>query len=356
MEIRIGLIGAGLMGAAHSLMLKQISTFDGVDLKLQIAADVAADRVSGFAKMFGYVEHSADPEDVIRHPDVNVVYITTPTRYHKALALAAASEGKHIFCEKPLAFNESDAKEMLAAAQKAGVSHQVGLVLRYSPTFNAVRRLLSRGLGFPMATIFRDDQVFPIKGIHASPWRGNVVEAGAGTILEHSIHDVDILTWLFGPARSLEAKIDYLAGRPGIEDRAVVRFEFESGMVATLVSLWHDVLKRPSNRLLEVFCEKGYVATDEDFLGPVKYQFGNDNLITLSRDEVLRKYLEEAGIDEKKSNALAWSAYGFEDLAFVNALIKGARPEPGLDVAVAAHRIVDAIYESAKKRTSLTIK
>lgn len=353
MKIRIGLIGAGLMGAAHSLMLRQIATFEGIDLQLTIVADPAADRVGGFASMFGYRERSTNPGDVIRHPEVNVVYITTPTRYHRELAEAAASAGKHIFCEKPLAFNEKDAKAMLDAAEKAGVRHQVGLVLRYSPTFNAVRRLLSQDLGFPMATIFRDDQVFPIKGIHASPWRANLEEAGAGTILEHSIHDVDILTWLFGPVRSLEATVDYLAGKKGIEDRAMVRFEFESGMIATLISLWHDVMRRPSNRLLEVFYEKGYVATDEDFLGPVKYQFGDCNLITISREEVLKKYLGEAEIDEKKSTALAWSAYGFEDLAFVNALIKGRRPEPGLDVAVAAHRIVDAIYESAKKHVSL---
>jgi len=357
MKIRIGLIGTGLMGAAHSLMLKQISTFDGVDLKLVIAADTAAERVGGFAKMFGYGEHTADPARVIRHPEVNVIYITTPTRYHRELVEAAAREGKHIFCEKPLAFNEADAAAMLEAAEKAGVRHQVGLVLRFSPTFNAVRRLLSRDLGFPMAVIFRDDQVFPIKGIHASPWRGDIEKVGAGTILEHSIHDVDILTWMFGPARTLDARVSYLAGKAGIEDRAVVRIEFESGMIATLTSLWHDVLKRPSNRLLEVFYEKGYIATDEDFLGPVKHQFGNGDLTTISRDDVLNKYLEEAGIEAKKAAALVNSAYGFEDLAFVNALSdEGRRPEPGLDMAVAAHRIVDAIYKSARELTPINLK
>ena len=344
------------MGATHSLMLRQIASFDGVNLELVMAADPEADRIEGFAKGFGYREHSANPEDVINHPEVNTVYIATPTRYHREYLEGAVSGGKHVFCEKPLAFTEAESKAMLDAAEKAGVKHQVGLVLRFSPTFNAMRRLLSQDLGYPMATIFRDDQVFPIKGVHSSEWRGKLEDAGGGTIIEHSIHDVDMLIWLFGPIRSLEARMDYLAGVKGIEDRAVVRFEFASGMVATLISLWHDVLKRPSNRLVEVFYEKGFVAIEEDFLGPVRYQFGKGNLTTIKREEIMQSYLEESGLDEKRAKMLAMTSYGFEDLAFVEALMEGRRPDPGLEVAVEAHRVVDAIYESADKRVSVSLE
>ena len=355
-KVRIGLIGAGLMGAAHSMMLRTIGQFDDLDVELVIACDPDAGRIEGFANGFGYREHATEPEDVFDHPEVDAVYICTPTRYHRELVEAAAAGGKHIFCEKPLAFTEAESQVMLDAARKASIKHQVGLVQRYSPTFHTIKNLIDdNDLGFPMASIFRDDQVFPVKGVHASPWRGQVEEAGAGTIIEHSIHDVDILTWLFGPIKSLEAEVSYLAGVKGIEDRAIVQFKFESGMTATLISLWHDVFKRPSNRLLEIFYERGYISFDEDFIGPVKYQFAKGNLSAISRDEVFDRYVKAQGLKDERARNLALSGYGFEDLAFVTALMEDRDPHPGLEVAVAAHRVVDAIYESARRRTSIEL-
>lgn len=353
MKIGVGMVGAGLMGAVHSFMLKKIASFSDIDLELVAIADMDKSKLAGFAAGFGYKETYADYKRITSHPDVNVIYITTPTVYHKEILKESVSKGKHVFCEKPLAFTAQEAQDMLDSTLKAGVKHQVGLVLRYSPTFNVIKDFLSNDLGFPMTVLFRDDQVFPIKGVHNTPWRGDVKSAGGGTIIEHSIHDVDMLTWLFGPIMRLEAKLDNLAGVNGIEDRAVVWFEFESGMTATLVSLWHDVLKRESCRLIEIFFERAYLATDEDFLGTVKVQLGDNILKTISRDDVFTCYIDKAGINRMHADELGRVPYGFEDLAFIKAIIEGRQPEPGLEVAVAAHKIIDAIYESANKRSPI---
>lgn len=353
MKLGVGMIGAGLMGAVHSFMLKKISSFEGIDLELVSVADVNESKLAGFAAGFGYKEKFSDYKKVITHPDVNVVYITTPTVHHKEILEEAVANKKHVFCEKPLAFTAKEAQAMLDSAQKARVKHQVGLVLRFSPTFNAIKDLLARDLGFPITVLFRDDQVFPVKGVHNTPWRGDIKSAGGGTIIEHSIHDVDILTWLFGQIKHLEARLDNLAGVKGIEDRAIVWFEFESGMTATLVSLWHDVLKRESCRLIEIFYERGYIATDEDFLGPVKAQFGDGTMKTISRDDVFNRYIEKAGINKTEADELGRVAYGFEDLAFIKAILEDRQPTPGLDVAVSAHKIIDAIYESSRKKSPI---
>lgn len=349
-KIGIGLIGAGLMGAAHSMMLRQLAGMKDHDIEMVVAADPDASKIAGFAKGFGYREHSTNPMDAINHPDVTAVYIATPTRYHLDYVSAAAKAGKHVFCEKPLAFTAADARAMLDLCEKAGVLHQVGLVMRFTPVFNKIKELVAGDLGFPMTTIFRDDQVFPIKGVHNTAWRGNLEEAGGGTIIEHSIHDVDMLMWLFGPIATVDASLSYLAGKNGIEDRAIVGLGFKSGMTATLISLWHDVERRPSNRLVEIFYEKGFITTDDEFAGTVKIQFGNGVLKTLPRDDVTKVYLEKIQLEKTKADAIAQSPYGFEDLEFIRAISEGRKPNPGFEVAIAAHEVVDAIYKSSSEK------
>ena len=81
---------------------------------------------------------------------------------------------------------------------------QSGLVLRSAPVFRELRDLVQGGtLGAPMAAVFRDDQYFPIQGTYASQWRADVAQAGGGCLIEHSIHDLDILRFCFGDVDSV---------------------------------------------------------------------------------------------------------------------------------------------------------
>ena len=77
-------------------------------------------------------------------------------------------------------------------------------------------------LGFLFATAFRDDQYFPVQGMYGSTWRKDVKHAGGGTLIEHSIHDIDVLQWLLGDPVSVRAHTASHFGNPGIEDTAAV--------------------------------------------------------------------------------------------------------------------------------------
>ena len=88
------------------------------------------------------------------------------------------------------------------AATLERVPHQVGLVLRYAPVFaTAPSSSRSGRYGRPLAIVLRDDQYFPIQGMYGSTWREDVAKAGGGTLIEHSIHDVDVLHWILGDPR-----------------------------------------------------------------------------------------------------------------------------------------------------------
>jgi len=345
---RIGLIGCGLIGRFHARGIRGLIRLGLVDADYVAVCDRVPERAEEFARIAGLNFWTADADQLIAWPQVNAVYVCAPTAEHKALVLKAASAGKHIFCEKPLARTAADAREMYEAVRKAGVRHQVGLILRHSPIFTVLKELVGDPrLGRLMAVLFRDDQFFPIQGHYASDWRGDIAVAGGGTLIEHSIHDLDLLTWLAGEVESVRAETRNYAGHAGVEDLASVSLRFAGGATAQLLSVWHHVLSRGSGRLLELFFERGYFAVEEDFFGPIRYEtYATKGPAVLSDEEVRRRYLELVGLTGEVY-AEALGRYSLEDYLFLRALSEECDPFPGFDTGLHAHELVDAAYRSA---------
>jgi predicted dehydrogenase len=352
---RIGLIGAGFIGVAHANALETILSEGLVSAEFIAVCDVDEQRAKTIAESFGAKKHIAKSHDLINSGEINTVFVCTPTKSHPSIVEAAAQRKLNIFCEKPLARSLDEAREMQSVIVEAEVKNQVGLVLRYSPVYNVIRELISdSNLGRPMSVIFRDDQYFPITGIYGSTWRSDAEVAGGGALIEHSIHDVDIMRWLFGDVTRVRAKTRNFAGHQNIEDLAVAELEFQSGCIAQLLSVWHNVLGRESNRYLEIFFENGYVSSADDFIGAIHYQTGRRNLETLSAEDVLDRYLSAVGLNDPKYNSIH-SGQGLENYHFLRALDMGTPTNPDFNVAVKAHEIVEAIYTAARENTEITL-
>jgi predicted dehydrogenase len=354
-RIGLGLIGAGLIGSIHALGLKTAIAKMNLPVELAHVADAVPGKAERFRSTFGFRQASEDAAALIADPAVDAVYVCTWTAAHPELVAAVTAAGKHVFCEKPLAFTAADAGQMLAAAQAAGVHHQVGLVLRQGPLWNVLRHeLMTRELGFPITLIFRDDQCFPIKGAHPSSWRSDPAKAGAGTLIEHSIHDLDLLEWMLGPITSLHARTASRFGKPGIEDLAKVELDFASGMTGTLASVWHDVENRHSNRRLEIFHEKVFLAVEDEFTGPITVMEGAGKQTEIPAAEVNRRFWDLRGIEDPAERDLTTHFGFYEDYLFLQRLLTGQpQPVPDFTVAVRAHRLVDACYESARTGTMI---
>ena len=238
----------------------------------------------------------------------------------------------------------AEAEALTHAAAAAGVPAQVGLVLRTSPVFVALREVVSSGrLGRPMAVSFRDDQFFPIQGHYNSTWRKDVAIAGSGALLEHSIHDLDILRFCLGEVREVWARTANHAGHEGIEDVAVVTLSFVSGATASLVSVWHEVLTRPSGRRVEVFFERGLAWFDDDYRGPLHLETSAGTEI---RSCEAPSWVGELRLpDDPVMNTVR--QYAEANLGFLEAVASGRPPSPGPGEALAAHRLAAAAYQSA---------
>ena len=343
--IRIGIVGCGHIATVHSFALRQLGDAGLIDARVVATFDTEPERATGLAR-----HHDALPyarlDDLVA--DVDVVWVCTWTAAHAEAVCAAGARARAVFCEKPLA------PTLVAAEQLAGVlarvPHQVGLVLRYAPVFRAAADLVAAGkYGRPLMTVLRDDQYFPIQGFYASGWRADVGKAGGGTLLEHSIHDVDVLRWVLGDAagepREVTARTASMFEHPGIDDATTVTFRYGDGSSATIISVWHQILSRGSRRRFEVFCEEALLWTDDDYLGPL-------HVDTRHGEEVVESppppWIDRFEVAEALAKPLA--QYAEPSKAFLDGLARDgarARGSPDVGVAIAAHRLVDRAYRSA---------
>jgi predicted dehydrogenase len=342
--LRIGFVGSGLIAWAHGLGLKAMIDDGVLDASIVAVYDQRERRARGFAEAVGGddVAVVADAAEVARRCDA--IWVCTPTSAHRGAVDEALASGRAVFCEKPIDVDLARASALVEAVRASGVASQSGLVLRSAPVFRALRDLVQGGtLGAPMAVVFRDDQYFPIQGTYASQWRADAAQAGGGCLIEHSIHDLDILRFCFGEVDSVVARTANHAGHHGIEDLAAVTLSFGTGLEAQLTSVWHDILSRGSTRRMEVFCRAGMVWLDDEFRGPLHVQTSEGTEVRACPSppwvDALPLADDEVG--------LALRAYVEADRAFVDAVIAGRPPEPGLEVALEAHRLVDAAYRSA---------
>jgi predicted dehydrogenase len=339
--IRVGLVGCGHIGTVHAFALQQLSAAGLVDAELVATYDGDAERAARVARHHGGIA-MADLDALL--DVVDVVWICTWTAAHLDAVEAAAARSLPIFCEKPLAPDLAAAARVAAALET--VPHQVGLVLRSAPVFtNVADRIRSGEFGRVLATVMRDDQYFPIQGLYGSTWRNNVACAGGGTLIEHSIHDVDVLRRLLGDPVSVRAHTASRFGYPEIEDTAAVMFDFADGSVAQLTSVWHQVLTRESSRRLEVFCEKAFMWTDDDYLGPLYIQT-DDETTQLMGD--VPEWASRFTVPEMYRKSLA--QYAEPTKRFLDAVDASGCAATGTASArdaLAAHDLVDRAYRSA---------
>ena len=328
MTIRVGFLGAGFIATFHSKMLRA----SGVDHERAGVYDPDPVRAEDFvARAGGFVAGSED--EVIASCDV--VYVCTWTVDHPRQVRKAAEAGRAVFVEKPLGVDMAACLEVVDALETSGVTHQVGLVLRYSPAFALVESLLEEHdrNGRVMSVVFRDDQFIPTQGHYASTWRTDPAKAGRGVLLEHSIHDVDLLDRLFGPIEAVSGRSRSFHAIEGIEDLVVATFDLAGGGVASLTTVWHDLVERPSLRYLEVHCERLHVEVEGDWFGPVRWQRDGESVEL--RDDDLLAECARRGIETPNP-----------DGELLRAVIEGRPSMPTAGTALRAHRIADAVYAS----------
>lgn len=209
------------------------------DVKVTALCDADAAVLDRARAQSGVQVCSTNYQEVLKRDDVQAVIIATPNFVHAPMVLEAVRNGKHVFCEKPLAMNFAEAREMYQAAERAGVRHMTAFTYRFVPAMRYMRSLVQQGaIGQPYH--FRNCRLQDW-GQRGLGWRQVAKLAGSGEMGDMLSHRIDFAHTLVGPMTSLVARTRIFhstrAGQPSdLEDWVGILCEFEIGATGMLES------------------------------------------------------------------------------------------------------------------------
>ena len=252
--LRIGLVGTGFMGRAHSNAYRKVSNFFDLPYQpvLQAVCARNADNAHAFADRWGYASQETDWRKLVARDDIDAIDICTPNDTHKAIAIAAAEAGKTILCEKPLARTGAEGAEMVAAVERAGVPNIVWYNYRRVPAVALAKQLIDEGrLGkvFHYRAVFLQDWTIAadIPQGGAALWRLDAKSAGSGVTGDLLAHCIDTAMWMNGAIDTVTAmtetfvkeRMHNLTGKVepvGIDDACAFLARFQNGSLGTFES------------------------------------------------------------------------------------------------------------------------
>ncbi|MFP4431725.1 MAG: Gfo/Idh/MocA family protein [Spirochaetaceae bacterium] len=225
--------GPGFYKAAHS--------------ELRAVMRRHGDKAADFARRHGVPKWYDDADALLADPEIDAVYVASPPSTHKELVLTCAEAGKPVLCEKPMALNVTEAREMIAACDAAGVPLWVAYYRRYLPRFRRILQFLSEGaIGIPRGVTVRLSHPTAHYGTgrkdadaedgapgEALQWRVDPKVAGGGIFLDMGSHMMDFLNYAFGDAKLLGGAAANQGGYYPAEDCVVASFSLPgTGVVA----------------------------------------------------------------------------------------------------------------------------
>ena len=217
--LNVGLVGAGFMGKAHSLAYAAMPMFFWPPPALLVRkaiADITEEGAAEAARRFGFETSTGDWRKLVEDPSIDIVDIATPNNMHCEIAVAAATAGKHIFCEKPLAGTSGEARKMLDAVQKADVTHMVAFNYRRTPAIALAKKFIDEGaigqiLNF-RGTYLQDWSADPNAPLS---WRFQREIAGSGALGDIGTHVLDLARYLAGEIQAVNGTLEtYISERP----------------------------------------------------------------------------------------------------------------------------------------------
>jgi predicted dehydrogenase len=205
-EIRVALIGHQFMGIAHSNAYRNAAMWNDLPVKISmkcICANDTMDNLKVFADKYGWESCDTDWQNVVKRDDIDLISIAAPNYLHKEIAIEAAKNGKHILCEKPLANNLYEAREMLLSVMNAGVKHCCGFSYRFTPSLALARQLVLEGrIGRIYHVFVRYAQDWITNPNFGMVWRFDKKIAGSGALGDLSAHSIDATRFVTGLAFS----------------------------------------------------------------------------------------------------------------------------------------------------------
>merc|ERR1712238_529111 len=330
-EIKVGVIGCGRIGIVH---LGAITKAPNV--KPIIVSNPTVSKAEAAAATYGVPKFTADAMDVITDPEVDAVWICSPSSFHAEQIKACAANGKDIFCEKPIATDLAETVEAINACSEAGVKLMIGLQRRFDQNFIRVKTAIKNaevGKTIMIKLCSRDPSPPPFE----------YVKGGGGIFTDMAVHDLDMTRFLADAdpidilavgSCHIDKSIEVLEGSEAF-DTATCIVRYPNGVQAMV-----DVCRQSSygyDQRAEVLGTQGMIATDNVYPNTAKiYKTDFTGNADMPYDFFLNRYNE---------------AYVSETIKFCESLVQDTPvPCTGEDGLVALIMAIAADKSAAENR------
>ena len=263
--IQFAIIGCGRIAQRHA---EHISNFG----KLTAVCDVVKEKADALAEQFGANAYYNITDLLANEKGVNVVSICSPNGLHATHSIESLKAGFNVLCEKPMAINVNDCGEMIKTAEQANKRLFAIKQNRFNPPVEAVKKLIDEG---------RLGKIYSVQlscfwnrnaDYYANSWKGTKNLDG-GTLYTQFSHFVDLLYWMIGDVKDVEAYTSNYAHQDTIEfeDTGVVILKFQNGAIGTINYSVKSYGKNMEGSLT-IFGEKGTVKIGGQYLNELEYQ------------------------------------------------------------------------------------
>jgi UDP-N-acetyl-2-amino-2-deoxyglucuronate dehydrogenase len=273
-KLKFAIIGCGRIANRHAEQIDRLAV-------LQAVCDRVQSRAELLGQKYGSNVYTGFDELLFAEKDLDVVSVCTPNGLHAEHAIMAFRHGFHVLCEKPMAISVYDCGEMIKEAEKSNRRLFVVKQNRYNPPVQAIKKVIDEGqlgkiLSIQLNCFWNRNDEYYAK----SDWKGTIKLDG-GTLFTQFSHFIDLLYWMFGDIKQVDAITRNLNHKEIIEfeDTGVVIVEFYNGIIGTINYTVNSYAKNMEGSLT-VFGELGTIKIGGQYLNELEYQNIKDFRIT----------------------------------------------------------------------------
>lgn len=334
-EFKVGVIGCGNIFPMHAASI-------GLSGRAKVAAvcDVKESRAKQAADKYACA-YFTDYKQMIDEAELDVVHICTPHYLHAPMVVYAAEAGKHVLTEKPMSITVEDAKAMIAACEKNGVTLGVIFQNRYNPGSVLIKDALTDGslgriLGGKCSVTWKRTDEYYSK----SDWKGTWDMEGGGVLIDQAIHTLDLLRWF------VDEEIDYIDAQIGnraheiiqVEDSAEGVIAYKNGVVTGFFAINYYSYDAPVE--IELHCEHGIAKMVAD-RATIRYSDGT---------EIIRDKHPQETVDYGEGVKKYWGVSHSKQIkVFYEDLAAGRNPVIDGREALKTQEMIAGIYQSGKE-------
>lgn len=346
--LRVGMIGAGGISGAHMPAFKEYAD----QIKLVAVSDINMEAAVARAAEVGADAAHSGVDAMLRDSEIDAVDICTTHDSHHRLAMAAIEAGKHVLVEKPFTCTLAEAREVVEAADKAGLTLMVAQCQRYDPSYRGVKKLIDdRTLGDIRAVRFDSMQNLPLF-LPKDHWLFDAKPAGGGIVISVAVHRIDLMRYLLGEITGVFAIKRDLSGvmKNGAEDYAAGVLAFENGAIGEMFATYVG-FRMPWSEQFMIFGDQGTihaVPPRGQPMGPGMVAHAGMNLTATAWEDQCNGFVPvESVMDGLQTD----SQFINELLHFAHCCKTGEEPISSGRDNLGTMRVIEGFYRSAKSNS-----